>query len=99
MEAVKVLQNKRRAPWPGDSQQDGTAFLRTWRSPHGSAMQDNSPPKFSRIQSKKASMAPKKLLKEPKPTWDVLPREVQVDVGNWHKKFGETTESLVDGQD
>ena len=29
MEALKALQNKRSAPWPGDSQQDGAAVDRT----------------------------------------------------------------------
>ena len=49
---------------------------------------------------------PKKFSKEPKPLgstsanpWDALPREVQVNVGSWDNKVGETTESLVDGQD
>ena len=49
---------------------------------------------------------PKKVPKEPKPLsstsanrWDALPREVQVDIGSWDKRVGETTESPVDGQD
>ena len=49
-------------------------------------------------------MVPKEVLKEPKPLsstsanpWDALPREVQVDIGNWDKKVGETTEGPVDG--
>ena len=49
---------------------------------------------------------PKKVPKEPKQLsstsanpWDALPREVQVDIGSWDKKVGETTESPVDGQD
>ena len=49
---------------------------------------------------------PKKVPKEPKllssttaNPWDPLPREVQVDIGSWDKKVGETTESPVDGQD
>ena len=49
---------------------------------------------------------PKKVPKEPKPLsptsanpWDALQREVQVDIGSWDKKVGETTESPVDGQD
>ena len=53
-----------------------------------------------------ASAVPKKVPKEPKPLtfaranpWDALPREVQVDIGNWDKKAGETTESPADGQD
>ena len=48
----------------------------------------------------------KNVLKEPKPRsstsanpWEALPREVQVDIGSWDKKVGETTESPVDGQD
>ena len=51
-------------------------------------------------------MVPKKLPKEPKPLscaraspWDALPREVQVDIGNWDKKVGETMESPMGGQD
>ena len=51
-------------------------------------------------------MVPKKVLKEPKPLnfaraypWAALPREVQVGIGNWDKKVGETTERPVDGQD
>ena len=51
-------------------------------------------------------MVRKKALKEPRPLssargnpWDSLPREVQVDIGNWGKKVGEITESPVDGQD
>ena len=30
---------------------------------------------------------------------EALPREVKVDIGNWDKKVGETTESPVDWQD
>ena len=51
-------------------------------------------------------MLPKKVPKEPKPLssasgnpWGTLPRQVQVDIGNWDKKVGETTESPLDGQD
>ena len=51
-------------------------------------------------------MVPKKVPKEPKPLssasanpWDALPRELQVDIGSWDKKVGETTEGPVDGQD
>ena len=50
-------------------------------------------------------MVPTKVLKKPKPLslaranpWDALPREVQVDIGNWDKKVGETTKSPVDRQ-
>ena len=42
-------------------------------------------------------MVPKKVPKEPKPLrsasanpWDALPREVQVDIGSWDEKVGET---------
>ena len=49
---------------------------------------------------------PKKVSKEPKPlssaianTWDILPREGQVDIASWDKKVGETTESPSDGHD
>ena len=31
--------------------------------------------------------------------WDALPREVEVNIGSWHKKVGETAESPVDGHD
>ena len=51
-------------------------------------------------------MVPTKHVKKPKPLifakanlWDALPMEVQVDIGNWDKKVGETTESPVGGQD
>ena len=106
MEALKALQNESSAPWPGDLHQDGAAVDRTWESRHRGWTPEDSPPKISRIQSKKASMVPKKFLKEPNPLsspsaspWDALPREVQVDIGNWDKKVRETTESTVDGQD
>ena len=53
-----------------------------------------------------ACMVTEKILKERKPLsstsaspWDALPREVQVDIGSWDKKVGETKESPVDGQD
>ena len=49
---------------------------------------------------------PKKVPMEPKPLnptsanpWNALPREVQVDIGSWDKKVGETTKSPIDGQD
>ena len=49
---------------------------------------------------------PKKVPKEPKPLsstsanpWDALPMEVQVDIGSWDKKVGDTTENHVDGQE
>ena len=49
---------------------------------------------------------PKKIPKEPKPLsvaranpWDTLPREVQVDIGNRDKRFRETTDSSMHGQD
>ena len=58
-------------------------------------MPEYSPPKT--IQSKKASMVPKKFQKEAKALRfaradprDALPREVQVDIGNWDKKVSET---------
>ena len=51
-------------------------------------------------------MVPMKVPKEPKPLTfarinrsDTLRREVQVDISNWDKKVGETTEIPVDGQD
>ena len=51
-------------------------------------------------------MVLKKAPKEPKPLSfatanpsDTVPREVQVDTGNWDEKDGKTTESPVDGQD
>ena len=69
-------------------------------------MSEDSPLKISEIQSKKASLLPKKFPKEPKPLsfdranpWDALPREVQVDIGNWDKKVRETTERPLNGQD
>ena len=52
-------------------------------------MPEDSRPKISGIQSKKAAMVPKKVLKQSKPLslaranpWDTLPRKVQVDIGN-----------------
>ena len=67
-------------------------------------MPEDCPPKNSGIRSKTACMVLKKVSKEPKPLsftrvnpWDALPREAQVDTGNWDKKVGETTESPVDG--
>ena len=104
MEPLNALQKERSAP--GHSQQDGAAVNRTYRSPHGSGTPEDSPPKISRMQSKKASTVPKKVPKKSKSLssananpWDALPREVQPDIGNWDKKVGETTESLVDIQD
>ena len=106
MEALKALQNERSAPWPGDSQQDRAAVDRTERSPQGSGTADDSPPKISGIRSKKASIVAKKVPNEPNPLssakanpWDALSREVQVDIGSWDNKVGETTKSAVDGQD
>ena len=106
MEALKALQSERSASWPGDSQQDGAAVDQTLRGPHGSGTPEDSPPKISGIQSKKASTVPKKVPEEPKPLsstsanpWDALPKAVQVDIGSRDKKVGETAESPVDGQD
>ena len=67
MEALKALQSEGNALWPGESQQDGAAVDRTWRTPHGTGMPEDSPQKVSGIASRKASMVPKKVPKEPKP--------------------------------
>ena len=106
MEALKALQKERSPPWLGDSQQDGALVDRTQRGPHGSGTTEDSPSKISGIQLKKAFMMPKNVRKEPKllisasvNPWDALLREVQVDIGSWDKRVGETTESPVDGQD
>ena len=49
-------------------------------------------------------MVPTKVPKEPEQLsfaraspWYPLPRQIQVDIGNWDKNVGETTESPVDG--
>ena len=69
-------------------------------------MLEDSPPKISGIQSKKASTVPKKVREKHRwlnfsraNPWDVLSREVQVDIGDQHKKVQVTWESPTDGQD
>ena len=105
-EDLKNLQERMGSQRPGDSQHDGAAVNRTYRSPHGDGTLELSPPQISKIEKKKVPMVPKRAPEEPRKLnfaspspWNTLPSEVHMDLGRTQINDGETTESPVDRHD